>query len=462
MSNTVKEFSIHAAESFIQTAVFIDDKIYDNARSSISKPKDVTHPPKRKSASRKGQKSNKDDNASRIGTGATDLASEDDHSDSASIVDSFAKKQIVCSLYQPKKNVSYSASSTIFSLCKSADVVIIDWELYHDDGKNALDLIEELILKAVTDVPEQLRLILVYTQDIDLPNVAKKIFQRVSQRIEDSHPVYDDTELAFHTENSRVAVLGKPGRDRVNIPEEFVVKEANLADVAVQQFAKLASGLLHAVILKGLAEIRSNSRKILSRFDSELDPAFLTHRAMLLPQEDASSHIIPLLVSEIESVLEDSLPSNILPDKLLENWCETTWNKGKHLTPYFNQSDIDHTKIAKLICTKGFSQSSKNMPDVNKFKTVGKLDSVKIVREASKLLIPSPSSDANSRFAHLMSTRTSYKKELKSLQLGTVVYQEDSENYHLCVQPICDSVRLKKEHVFLFLQLELESEQERT
>lgn len=179
-----------------------------------------------------------------------------------------------------------------------------------DNGDRALELIKRLIFQAVNDVPEQLRRIPVYTQEIDLSDIANRLYQTVSVSIgEGRPPLQEESSLAFHTLNSRVVILGKAGRARSQEYSDHVVESKDLADVAVKQFAKLASwapGM--PAVLFGLAGIRQNSRKILSKFNVTLDPAFLTHRAMSLPEEDASTHIVSLLVSEIESVLEDVLP----------------------------------------------------------------------------------------------------------------------------------------------------------
>ena len=135
--------------------------------------------------------------------------------------------------------------------------------------------------------------------------------------------------------NSRISILGKPGRNRPDVDEDRIVEEKDIAGIAIREFAKNADGLLHAATLLGLANIKKNSRKILSKFNSSLDAAFLTHRAMCLPNEDASSHIVPLLVSEIESVLEDVLPAPLITNELIKDWCHSEWSPSDHLDDLF-------------------------------------------------------------------------------------------------------------------------------
>lgn len=454
LPDTVFDYSIKAAESFLQTAVFVDDRIYTTKPKATEAPKILSVPRTRKKSSKSAERG--DAHASEIDSDARDLEESETSPDTYEIVNHFAKKQIVCSLYQPKEGAKVSKSSDIFPLCKAADIVVIDWDLYGDKGQKAKELADGLIKQAVEDVPEQLRLILVYTQELNLQAIANELFETVQASIGEDFRVVDGEEgLVFHTENSRVVVLGKPGRTRPDQYKRFVVEEKDLADVAVREFARLASGLLHAAALLGLAEIRKNSRKILSKFNKNLDPGFLTHVAMCLPLEDASTHVAPLLVSEIESVLEDVLPNPLISKKLIEDWVDNIWKPGDHLEAVFGKQGVNYREVAKVLCTQGFKEALQNeesLPNPNAPK-----DTTKKIRKAAQFLLPSSTSDSNHRFSHLMSTRTFYGDKEKALKLGTIVHDRSGDRYFLCIQPICDSVRLKGERVFVFVGLETRS-----
>jgi len=443
LPETVQEYSIHAAHSFIQTAVFVDDRIYERGSASANEPKKVVVPKSRKRVSRSASVESGEDTVS------VEIVTEEDPApDSYDIVNSFAKKQIVCSLYQPKKTAKVSPASDIFPLCRAADVVIVDWDLFGDKGQRALELIDGLISQAVWDVPEQLRLILVYTQEANLFGVANDIYEKVHPGVGDSFkPLEEEDGLAFHTENSRIAVLGKPGRERADTDPRHIVDESDLADITVREFAKLASGILQAATLLGLAEIRKNSRKILSRFNSDLDSAFLTHLAMCLPEEDASSHVIPLLVSEIEAVLEDALSSPLMPENLIKDWCKDVWEPGDHLANILGDGN-NYRAIGEAILTDGFSGARSVHTCIPKISSNGN------IRNASKIFLKSADDNANHRFAHLMSSRTFYGGAPKNLTLGTIVFDEKNKRYLLCLQPVCDSVRIKCKRSFLFVEFD--------
>jgi hypothetical protein len=107
LPKTLTEFSQFAAEQFLQTAVFIDDKIYDRKTGSVSEPKGLEKPaPTRKPA----LKSAESTSSAKVKLTTEESPPVDEYSPQG-IVTSFAKKRIVCSLYQPKRDASVSHSS---------------------------------------------------------------------------------------------------------------------------------------------------------------------------------------------------------------------------------------------------------------------------------------------------------------------------------------------------------------
>ncbi|MEL7312236.1 MAG: response regulator receiver domain [Pseudomonadota bacterium] len=442
--NTVNEYSEYAAGEFLQTVVFVDDRIYESRTRSIADVGKVVSPRSRKKAVRSLPQKE------RIAAEAVAETERDEFSP-YEIVTSFAKKQIVCSLYQPSERAKVSTGSDVFPLCRAADIAIVDWDLYGDSGQRTLELISGLIQQAVNDVPEQLRLILVYTQETNLFEIANRLYQKVNTALGDVlEPVQEEGGLAFRTANSRVSILGKAGRPRPNVDAGHIVEEKDLANAAVREFAKLADGILHAAALLGLAEIKKNSRRILSKFNRKLDPAFLTHIAMTLPEDDASNQVAPLLVSEIESVLQDALPSPLVSDAVKRDWCRNVWQPGEHLDAIFNQDDLDKRALAEAICVTGFEKAK------SQFNGIPKLSSKRNTRKAARILLGSEVDDGNHRFGRLLASRTFYgdaASNSRQLKLGTIVFRRRAEKYLLCVQPVCDSVRLDSATNFLFVEL---------
>ncbi len=446
--STVNEYSEHAAQEFLQTVVFVDDRIYERKGGSVASAKRLASPKVRKKAVK---------SANNAAVSNSELAVEEEQSEYSpyDVVTSFAKKQIICSLYQPNKSAKVTPGSEVFPLCRAADIAIIDWDLYGDRGDRALELIGGLVQQAISEVPEQLRLIMVYTQEVNLFDIADRLYQQVAEEIgEVLEPILEEGGLAFRTANSRVSIVGKPGRARPGVAADHIVEERDLAHAAVKEFAKLADGLLHAATLLGLAEIKKNSRKVLSKFDRKLDPAFLTHLAMGLPIEDASEHIVPLLVSEIEAVLHDVLPFPLISESLRRDWCKNVWKPGDHLATLFGKADLDVRAIAEAICVDGFKEAKQQFDQVPN--PDGGKSASKNTRKAAQILLESLDDNANHRFSRLMASRTFYgdaAQQPKVLRLGTIVHCARRDVYLLCIQPVCDCVRLRSDTSFLFVEL---------
>ena len=449
MPEIIQNYSKIAAEQFIQTAVFIDDLNYPSRDENEADA--VSEPPRREPAI---DGANAADAVNNDGTEIADFVPEEEIE--YDIVNSFATKRIVCSIYEPKDSNWDTQTSNILNLCSAADVVILDWVIWRETpGTRVCRIINDIINQAVADTPEQLRLVFVYTLTPDLLSVANRIRDEVVHIPNNCELSEEEGKFAFQTQNFRVVVLGKPTNRRAGVPAN------HLADIAIQEFAKLARGLLQAAILLGLAEIRNNSRKLLSRFDHRLDPPFLTQLAMTLPHEDASSHIIPLIGAEIEAILEDALPTPLIEKRWLDDWCANVWIPGEHLNQIFRQQNLNPEQISELklkeiaadICNLGFKEARIRSEIGNSQRyPIPDLDKLAGTLKASKMLLPPNESKGNERLAQLIASRTFYSKDKKILRPGCIL-SDESDRYFICIQPVCDSVHIEKQSVFVFVEL---------
>ena len=293
------EFILKSAEKYIHTVVLIDDRIYESKSGSVAAA--LAKPPsgRRKVALKSAA-------TSTVGLSNTLEAVEDtEEPEEVSFHDvqnSFAKKRIVCSLYQPRRDASFGERSKVYSLCSSADIVIVDWDLHGDPGIKATALVGNLIEQSMNEIPYQLRLVLIYTMEVNLRSVADKIFEDLTKRLGEENIVVDlETDgLVLKTTNARVVVLGKRSPAPVMQYSNFWVSEKKLAERTIAEFSQLASGLLQAIVLRGIARLRENDRRILMRFNKSLDAPFLINRALLLPDETINQ-IIPLLTEELRA-----------------------------------------------------------------------------------------------------------------------------------------------------------------
>jgi hypothetical protein len=424
--NTVSEFTREAVTSYLRTVVLVDDNIFRQPTVAPTTTEIVPPRPARKTAFKAAAApSKKTVSPSRVPDEPIFLPHH--------LVASFAKKKIVCSLYQPaNRSVSVGITSDIFHICSSADIVILDYDLFGDGGTKALGLINNLVSDSMQEIPEQGRLILVYTLDPNLTQVSNQILASVDSIPGVSAVPEDPLGLVLSARHCRISILGKPNH---RLPQfvPYTIPEQDLAARAIQEFSAMAPGLLQACVLLGLAKVREKSRTMLARFDSSLDAAFIQHNS-LARSEGAFENALPLVMAELQSVLEDRLQSPLIPAAVLDDWVANVWSPSAHIV---GSRGIAATRAqAKILCRDGHEATGLTISNA----------------ERLKFFSSSSTSTENDEFALLMSTRGEYAQKRKQLQLGTIATFPNGLHY-VCLQPVCDSVRLSGRVPFLFVQL---------
>lgn len=175
------QFINKSVEQYIQTVVLIDDQIYERDSGRV------------------------------VSTQAPDDSEEPGEASFYDVQKSFATKRIICSLYQPEKDASFNDQSEAYKLSSTADVIIVDWDLGDTSGEKATELVGSLIEKSQTEIPHQLRLILIYTLEQDLQGVANHISIDLVQR----RQICVDTrseDYVLKTENTKSRCTGKTSK----------------------------------------------------------------------------------------------------------------------------------------------------------------------------------------------------------------------------------------------------------
>lgn len=457
------QFILESAGKYLQTVVLVDDRIYENTGGSVASRLTVPATKLRKAALKSAEEANEEKDTvdeKKEDTEKTDEVSFHD------VQNSFAKKRIICSLYQPNKTACFGKPSDVYNLCSTADVVIVDWDLHGDSGNKATELVGTLIDQSMKEIPHQLRLILIYTMDPNLPSVANKIYEDLLERIGKEAIDADRVThgLVLTTANARVVVLGK--RESPALPEYagFVVAAKKLAERTIEEFSRLASGLLQAVVLRGVANLRENNRRILMRFHEGLDSAFLAHRALLLPNE-AFGQLIPLLTDELRAVLEDTLRecplgSGPAVERIITDWCTTHWNPGSDA-----KSFVGDGGNALGLAINAFCKGQSMQDDYKKFQKGKKCKTLRWDKkekrmELAEFLSGTFQDSCHQKLGSLMSQRVRYEDTRRELHLGVIVKEiRGQERYLLCLQPVCDSVRINgKTRVFIFCCLDVSTD----
>lgn len=429
---TLEEFSRKAAAQYLQNIVFVDDDIFDKPSGRAVEVTSLIPAFKTPFANT-----------------TTALKNEDAEEDQThppfhpkQLVGSFAKKGMVCALYEPTEGFDTATGSEIFTLCERADAVIFDWDLFREEGRNILPLIKNLVDDSQNSVPHHVRLCVIYTNKPDLERVANAVYEHLKNASLKVEPV--QKPLALCAGATRIIVLGKPNvHGRTDENKALEVLEENLAARVIEEFAKMNGGILPAYALHGMSSIRRNSKKILDKFHGDMDGAFLLHRALLIENEDAFDQLPELLAEEVLSViLDEQMPpgdmdqiSKEIADGLTLDEQQLQWQ------PLPGRPQRKAGELARMFLGGGESaiQLDYKFGD-KKGVPVEKLHSA-MGCEQSK---------AEKKLAALFNVRTRYfKSKMPTLGFGAIVRCPPVEGkateytYALCLMPICDGIRLK-------------------
>lgn len=424
----IEDFALSAARAYLQSIVFVDDKIYYEIPPKVIEV-NVAEPTAMRVFKPIAPKATAvvDDQANENGTAEVFEQGEFYHP--KNLVESFAREGMVCALYEPAEGFKTDNASELFRLCERADVVVLDWEFHGDPGTRILPLIANLVSDSHTSVPHHVRLIAVYTSTPDLKRVASKIFDHL---VKTAPETVAKGDYKLDAGSSQVIVLGKPSTGRANDQVQAAqVSENELAERIILEFASMHEGILPSMAMYGLASVRTSAKKILDKFRRELDGAFLVHRGLIHPGDDAFEQIPELLAEEALAVMIDNQLSNdqakLLADEVIDAFgLSIDWEVNK------NKTKPAAGVLANKLLKEGLASVEK---DVVIDATA--IDQLHAAVDKKKML-------ADKRLATLYNVRTLYASR-KDLRFGTIVRHMASDKfvYSICLMPLCDSVRLK-------------------
>jgi hypothetical protein len=442
--------AVEIAEQFVQTIVLIDDEAYtlfkpspsgqlEKADLTISEP--ALHP---------GDGSEAADTSESTPTTTTVVDSEEksftegfgdatptDLSqglNSRNIVANFAQRGLVCGIIEPNPNGS--DLDQLLKVAKRSDVLIVDWVFSRDQGKTAKHIIKEVL---GTDSPERLRLIVVYTGDEGVGKIVSEI-----ATVTDKLTATDKNVLS--DDRTRIAVLQKA---QVGSRNKNAVTVDDLPDRVLTEFAALYSGLVTLVAMKGLSELRSNTHHLLGRLRKHLDPAYLTHRMLLPHPEDAQEFLTDLVGQEIAAMLHSYEIGSVADLSAAKDWLEDSGKipkQGADFAKDIGYEGDPREELVELGVAGFLSRRVSNKSKHREFeKSIHKLGSKIFIEDKKK------ADDADQEFAHVSSMVSLYEsKLLPRLTLGTVLML-GTDDYLVCIQPLCDCVRIKEPRRFPFL-----------
>ena len=440
-SKTFTELSQEVAEKFLHTIVFVDDQAGFIERE---RPKKLEKPGR---GGGKGKDTQKDGN----GRDAHKL-------DAKKVIDVFASKEMVCSVLKPDKG-DEKLLGLATKAAQRADVLILDWQIHNDNGDKAMEIIENVVISDSTE-DQRLRLIIIYTAE-DIVGISKKIQEKYTGDFR-----VDDNGFAFSQGHLRIAIFAKGSA--VDVLDEYrdrVLSIDQLSEQVSVEFAKITAGLISNVALGSLAVLRDNTHRIMGRLGPEMDPPYLSHRALLSYPDDAKDHVVDIIASEFYSILESYNVGDRANIKTIKKWLEHN-NPSKEFKLYNSDStgiEINCDEILEFL-QEGFDTTRKA---INRSKTNGE---TKISANSFKNFTKTfcfnetiSSNDIDCKFSMLTSLKNRYNGVSNPiLTLGTILNEnleeestEDSNKYWLCIMPRCDCVRIGGgKRNFFFLHLE--------
>ncbi|WP_420632720.1 response regulator receiver domain [Candidatus Palauibacter sp.] len=431
-NNSFQEHCREIARRFLLTAVVVDDELFVTGDLAVRR--DLSPPP-----------TSPREPISRIPSPQIDNPPRP--LDVASITSSFARHGMICGVVAPPNELNGDSVEGSVRAAARSDIVILDWRLNRKSRQDSFPLLRRILLD---DQAHRLRLIAIYTGEPDLADIRAKIAERLADLGESYQPTAtpsDDSD-AIQVGPCRIVVYGKHGVPTPGL--SGTATEDELPDRLIADFGNMVEGLLPSLVLTALGAVRENVYRILERFGSELDPAFLAHRACLPVPQDSQSHIVEQIASELHGVMRDAIRSS-RPAGIdaIEHWLTDRFqgsnvvfdlgNRGKREMPTAEVMDMLNHGIEDKpgtlrrrgrdydALTSGFSGGDENSRELDR------------------------------RLASAMSFREVIEDGPRQLSIGTVVRMVEAESAKegalLCVTPACDSVRLTGPSSFLFLPL---------
>ena len=430
------------AESFIQSVVVLDDFAYfgepaDQPAGQLMAPKlgDASLSPVRYSQE-----------GSSVGG---ILNGKDVPLDAKTVIDQFAELGAVCAVLNPAPNEVFHQK--VAKAAVRADIVILDWKIGDSYGDKTLEVIRNIL----DDDQDggRLRLLAIYTGEPDLEDMVKKTRETIDNYYMSEEVAVDSHALRISKGPVHVVILAKGGTNRViQAHQGQIVEESRLPDRLIDEFSRVTEGLLGNVALAGLTALRAEAHKLLLKFAPSLDAAYLGHRLLLPNPRDAEDHVVDALGTELHSILEDARPGEQADISAGREWLVVKTADGNLdlSEPIIFPDEADLLEKYTELLIKG-SRADKKKLEKKATTEIFTIDG----REATQ---------SNHRFSTLLKLKSRYSgSRAPRLTLGTILSTGDGEDarYFLCVQPKCDSVRIKCEAGFPFLPLVIQKHNQR-
>lgn len=436
------------ADDFIQSIVFLDDRVYQKNGNEQDKIHDL---------------------------------------DAFELTRTFAAKKKICAVYDPQTKDDIDDFKTI---AIKADVVVLDWfieineieeAVKNDDEEDDAEdqeirgtYTKEIIENIVKTNADGLKIILIYTGETDLEGISEDI----QKTIIGSTLILENCQVDYI--NLKILVRAKSNNEEgedtrfTHLPhlKDKVIKYEDLPEFLLTEFTKLTEGLLSNFALKSLSTLRSNTSKILGLYNKKLDHAYLEHKAAIPNNEDAEHLIIEVFKDSIGDLLLYKKVHNEISKSIVKSWIsdridimslqfkksdgtnhnpETTFIRNKKLLLDLLYSDEQNVQKKYIDVFTPLANKNK-AEQFFKYLKLNNIDLFINLNDGPKKV------ELISEFAKLTHHKNVFLPvgSKPILTLGTVLKSKKTGKYLICIQQKCDSVRIMngEQRKFLFLPLE--------
>jgi len=446
-----------SVRQFVQTIVVLDDEA-DYGPSPINATLDVSvvEPPT-------GDIHTVDETTATPSTESTNR--KEGSLDAEKLIDHAAKCGIVCAVLKAKAE---NEKDPVLLAAKNADILILDWEMCNSAEKNDSGVRAKNVIRDLFDEDERvggrLRFICIYTQEIDLKDCSKHVLERLGESSDQFTGYMDARKEDFRLKELTVVFVRK---------KEY--SEDRLIEELLKRYEKTVHGLLPRVVLESVAAVREKTHALLSRYSSELDGAYLAHRALLNGSADAEQFIADLVADDMRGILEAyNVGANTVDFATVESFVEQSplpfrlrrFHEKDSPCPTCKkheeqQQSCDHVLFD--VCFLNIldpEQPKEGVPESSDQDRKQGFNPCKNVYPVNY-----PSCQKAESYLRQFSSYSSLKRGLDHQSLtpedwgpiintGTILQHQSNKEFLLCVQPSCDCLRIKKDKAdFLFLTL---------
>ena len=369
----------------------------------------------------------------------------------------FHELGIVAGLFQPQltrhDDPEQFASKAILASA-AADIIILDWMLRDHDSRFSKYIVKNILAKDSCS-GGRFRTILIYTGESNLTNLRDELFTFLN-----NENLKKDVDFELRSENLNITFYNK----KDTLASNRIVEEEALPLKAITDFAKLIDGLMPAFAMKAAAAIRLNAGKVATRFSSNLDTGYLSHRVLLPEPYDAEVFILENYISYIRNILAISqIDKSTLGVDAISSWVDHNSDKLEKTVNFGANKCTLQVEDIKAIASNGFSehlqagvtkanpQLGENFSDPKKSCFVQAVSMFNFVDGVT-------SEESSISLSELACFRRTYKDlhagQSPYLTQGSLIYSLSKNEFLLCITPKCDTVRVDESSKFSFAVLE--------